>query len=238
MKEIWKDIKGYDGDYQVSNLGRVKSIERKVVQGRGFYIRPELIMNIQNKKYDQPRIRLYKDTKATQYLIKNIVAETFNISIPVEYKKEFYEVVNIDGDINNCSVKNLRYEIKESAIRVFDFEGYMISDFPSPKYIVEELGLDEHLIANCLSNPSRGFHTNGFQMRRLKRLEIKKLPSLYGEKRGDTRPCAKFYKGKVIAVYNSITEAAEKCLIENPITIAWAIDRNTTINGMNFKYIE
>ena len=28
MKEIWKDIKGYEGLYQVSNLGRVKSLER------------------------------------------------------------------------------------------------------------------------------------------------------------------------------------------------------------------
>ena len=28
MKEIWKDIKGYEGQYQVSNLGRVKSLPR------------------------------------------------------------------------------------------------------------------------------------------------------------------------------------------------------------------
>ena len=30
MTEIWKDIKGYEGLYQVSNLGRVKSLERRV----------------------------------------------------------------------------------------------------------------------------------------------------------------------------------------------------------------
>lgn len=28
--EIWKDIKGYEGLYQVSNLGKVKSIEKKI----------------------------------------------------------------------------------------------------------------------------------------------------------------------------------------------------------------
>ena len=28
MEEVWKDIKGYEGLYQVSNLGRVKSLER------------------------------------------------------------------------------------------------------------------------------------------------------------------------------------------------------------------
>lgn len=31
MKEVWKDIKGYEGSYQVSNLGRIKSLERDVI---------------------------------------------------------------------------------------------------------------------------------------------------------------------------------------------------------------
>ena len=37
--EIWKDIKGYEGLYQVSNLGRVKSLARKV-KGRSIAIVP------------------------------------------------------------------------------------------------------------------------------------------------------------------------------------------------------
>ena len=34
MKEIWKDIKGYEGLYQVSNMGRVKSLKRISLDGR------------------------------------------------------------------------------------------------------------------------------------------------------------------------------------------------------------
>ena len=34
-EEIWKDIKGYEGLYQVSNLGRIKSLER--MQGKMVY---------------------------------------------------------------------------------------------------------------------------------------------------------------------------------------------------------
>ena len=30
MKEIWKDIKGYEGMYKISNFGRIKSLERMV----------------------------------------------------------------------------------------------------------------------------------------------------------------------------------------------------------------
>ena len=31
MEEIWKDVIGYEGYYQVSNLGRIRSIDREVV---------------------------------------------------------------------------------------------------------------------------------------------------------------------------------------------------------------
>ena len=34
-KEIWRDIEGYEGLYQVSDQGRVKSLERKVKHWRG-----------------------------------------------------------------------------------------------------------------------------------------------------------------------------------------------------------
>jgi len=36
MKEIWKDIKGYEGSYQISNLGRVKGLERISHVGNGI----------------------------------------------------------------------------------------------------------------------------------------------------------------------------------------------------------
>lgn len=46
MKEIWRDIKGYEGYYQISNLGNVKSLERSVVKSDGVVqIRKERIMD-------------------------------------------------------------------------------------------------------------------------------------------------------------------------------------------------
>ena len=36
MEEIWKDIKGYEGLYQVSNLGRVKSIKKTIIRNNNY----------------------------------------------------------------------------------------------------------------------------------------------------------------------------------------------------------
>lgn len=59
--EIWKDILDYEGDYQVSNLGRVKSfikwngtnerILKQYKRGDYFYVRLCKNKEIKNKKY-------------------------------------------------------------------------------------------------------------------------------------------------------------------------------------------
>lgn len=38
IDEIWKDIKGYENYYQVSNLGNVKSLRRTIIRKNGNYI--------------------------------------------------------------------------------------------------------------------------------------------------------------------------------------------------------
>ena len=57
MQEIWKDVKGYEGHYMVSNLGRVKSIKRKehyifkpTIDGHGYY-KVELCLNGKQKTH-------------------------------------------------------------------------------------------------------------------------------------------------------------------------------------------
>ena len=50
--EIWKDIEGYEGYYQVSNLGRVKSLERDVVKKDGtiFHCDEKLKINVHDQR--------------------------------------------------------------------------------------------------------------------------------------------------------------------------------------------
>lgn len=50
-KEIWKDIKDYEGLYQVSNWGRVKSLKRLVKKWNGYRTVPEKILRTQKDRY-------------------------------------------------------------------------------------------------------------------------------------------------------------------------------------------
>ena len=68
MKEIWKDIKGYEGLYQISNLGRVKSLSRKhKMKKNGSYMTKEFIMKNMRDKCGYLYIHLSKDNKIKEY---------------------------------------------------------------------------------------------------------------------------------------------------------------------------
>ena len=76
--EVWKDIEGYEGMYQVSNMGLVWSVEREIVMPKGgikklggLFIIPDIIHN----GYYQ--IKLYKNGKYKRILLSRLVAIHF-----------------------------------------------------------------------------------------------------------------------------------------------------------------
>ena len=62
--EVWKPVEGYEGLYEVSNLGRVRKIEYRLLKSKS-----------QNGGYQ--RIGLSKDGKQKQFLVHRLVAEAF-----------------------------------------------------------------------------------------------------------------------------------------------------------------
>ena len=69
--EEWRDIKGYEGKYQVSNLGRVKSLNYRGNTNKEHILKPRELRG----GYRQ--IKLYKNGSREYYLIHRLVAETF-----------------------------------------------------------------------------------------------------------------------------------------------------------------
>lgn len=51
MEESWKDIKGFEGLYQVSNLGRVKTLEKEVSHSRNKLLKVKRKSIIKKNKY-------------------------------------------------------------------------------------------------------------------------------------------------------------------------------------------
>ena len=95
MIEIFKDIKGYEGLYQVSNLGRVKSLGNNKT-------RKERILKQGKNKAGYLQVGLCKDGKSERFLVHRLVAEAF-ISNPTDLP----QVGHLDENPSNNQVKNL-----------------------------------------------------------------------------------------------------------------------------------
>lgn len=105
MEEIWRDIVGYEGYYEVSNLGRIRCCERIDKIGRH---KKSKILKLYKQHDGYLRICLHKDCKQKKFLVHRLVAETF---IPNE--NESPEVNHINGKKDDNRVENLEWITRE-----------------------------------------------------------------------------------------------------------------------------
>ena len=78
MKEIWKDMEGYEGLYQVSNLGRVRSLDRDVKYANGTVHHYEgMIIKTKLNKFGYPYLSLCKNGKRWSARVHKLVAIAF-----------------------------------------------------------------------------------------------------------------------------------------------------------------
>jgi len=102
--EIWKDIPGYEGYYQVSNIGRVKSLSRKVYNREGYHISKERILKQHSNKGGYRRTRLLKNGIFKTLFVHRLVALAF-IPNPNKYP----DINHKDENPSNNCVENLEW---------------------------------------------------------------------------------------------------------------------------------
>ena len=103
-REEWKDIKEYEGLYQVSNLGRVKSLDQKVSNKKGNYLQKGKVLAFYIDKDGYCVVCLTNKRKHKTYRVSRLVAETF---IPNYENKP--TVNHIDGNKQNNNIENLEW---------------------------------------------------------------------------------------------------------------------------------
>ena len=105
MTEIWKDIQGYEGFYQISNLGNVKSLERVIDKGNGILQhRKERIMNKRESVDGYYIAKLNVNKKSKSIAIHILVARHF-----IDNPNNYPEVNHKDCNRKNNQVDNLEW---------------------------------------------------------------------------------------------------------------------------------
>lgn len=112
MNEEWKDIKGYEGLYQISNFGRVKSLARTIKYRQYTKETDEKIMKLILNKRGYLYAHLCKNGKYKWYRVHRLVAEAF---VDNPYHKE--QVNHIDRNVLNNKSTNLEWCTNEENMK-------------------------------------------------------------------------------------------------------------------------
>ena len=127
--EVWRDVPGYEGYYQVSNLGRVKSLDRVVPHPRlgeqtvyGRLLTQKVVVNIntiREKKMVDLQVSLSMEGKQHYRNVRRLVYAAFVEEI--DYQRDGRYVINQNGNGYDNSVSNLalvtRAEKSQRALR-------------------------------------------------------------------------------------------------------------------------
>lgn len=136
--EIWKDIKGYENKYQVSNLGNVRSLNYRCTG------KPKSLKIFINRGRDKAEVVLSKNSKTKHFAVARLVAEAF---IPNEENKEM--VVHKNKNILDNSVENLEWASRKK----YDKEDllYKGKRYKTFKELAKEYGIDYIVFSKRLS---------------------------------------------------------------------------------------
>lgn len=161
--EIWKDVRGYENLYQVSNYGRVKSLGRK----KGGGLTDRYIGNVSKEGY--VTVVLSKNGKVKNWRVHRLVYETFVGEIPIGM------VINHkdENPTNNCVINLEICTPKENAnygtrnFRLSHINGKVVEcietgeRFRSASFAAKLLGLSQGHISSCCRGKRKttgGFH--------------------------------------------------------------------------------
>lgn len=162
QEEVWKDITGYEGLYQVSNLGNVKSLN---------YNRTgqEKILKAINHKCGYLRVTLYKNSKCVTYRLHRLVAQAF-----IPNPDNLPEVNHKDEDKSNNCVNNLEWcdskyninygtgitrskEKRSKAVLGYHKKDNYIVEYPSIHEAARALGIKSSNICNCCNGKIKSY---------------------------------------------------------------------------------
>ena len=249
-EEIWKDVVGYEGHYQVSNLGRVKRLARESVDSMGRKMPyKEIILKAQiSHQTRYPCVNLSKNREVRTKNIHTLIADAF-----IPNPDNLPCVNHIDENRSNSVLSNLERctyaynnaygracakrketmrrnsEGKHKIIYQFDLSGNLIATYNGGIAQTEEkLG---YLIGSCLTGKSKTAHGYVFSYSKVFSYEEDK------PKRHQKYVKLINNSGDTIQVYKSVSEAAKAHGFDRhifSIEVKKHNDNTVLINGLKF----
>lgn len=167
MEEIWKDVQGFEGRYQVSNMGRVRSLDRTTIDktGRVHHTRGMILKDSLNKGRGYYRVSLSDGHRNyTHYEVHRLVALHFvpgyKEGLVVNHKNEI-KTDNRAENLEWCTYQyNLNYSDviawKRKEIYQYDMDGNFIAKHKCCADVEDMMGTYHGAMVHVMYKSKRG----------------------------------------------------------------------------------
>lgn len=188
-KEIWKDILGFEGLYQASNLGRIKSLERfrKGKNGSSVPVKERIFKpSINRNGYYQ--VCLHKQSIQKTYRVNRLIYEAFNGLIPENMQVNHINEIKTDNRLSNlnlmtckencnwgtgierCAKKLINGKCSKTVLQ-FDLQDNFIKEYHSAKQVERETGFAHSNICACCNGKYKTAYNYKWQYKENKKGE-------------------------------------------------------------------
>lgn len=167
--EEWRDIPGYEGLYQISNLGRVRSLDRIVsaTNGKTFHYKSKIKKQTKDsKKYFQ--VSLNKNNKDINFSVHRLVAQAFlpnpdnlpevnhinecrwdNAVWNLEWCTHIYNC-NYGSRTIRSAKSHINHPKRSKPVLQYTLDGQFVAEYPSISEVKRQTGInDAHIPACC-----------------------------------------------------------------------------------------
>ena len=172
-EEVWRDVKGYEGLYQVSSEGRVKSLERKFIDkiGRERSVK-ECILNPVIDRYGYLLVSLYAGGKQKNHTVHRLVCEAFHENPDNKPQVNHINEIKTDNrasnlewatarENSNFGTRNERLgKARSKPVAQYAQDGELIKVWPSTMEVERQAGFSNGNISQAANGKYK--HAYGF----------------------------------------------------------------------------
>lgn len=182
--EFWKDIDGYEGLYQVSNMGNVRSFDREVLIKKEkceyYETRKGKVLKQQTRRHGYKSIFLYKDGHRKTESIHRLVAEAFCIKRDGDTEVNHINEIKTDNRASNLEwvthTENMNHgtaiqrrndtriqkRIGWKPVQQFTIDGKFVKEYPSLNHVGRETGYNISNICTHIKGSDKQKHPYGY----------------------------------------------------------------------------
>lgn len=187
MDKEWRPVQGFEGIYEISNYGEVKSLERKFTRGKGNYSRKEKILKNSSDKDGYPYVVLLKNKIRKTVKVHRLVAIAFlennslkeqvnhkdgiksnpradNLEWCTQSENQIHSYRVLKNKPNNANMGKFgKYASRAKPIYQMDFNDNIIKEWDCAIDASKDLKISMSSISSCAGGNKNYSHAGGFK---------------------------------------------------------------------------